>query len=212
MNTLLAALEAHNEEKEIEYGFFLHVKPEVLADVIEQLSNNDYYTFSESKLPTENGMYGRLRHYLPTDEQPEDVFEYTIKQKVVEDGGPTENDEDNTELSKVGYLGLMQLTTSTCIRTRYRVPFYRDGEPMIRKNGEALCWEVDVYVDGRQQGGVACEWVKVDLEVDKRVDIDVTPYIPFEYEEIIASSTKVPEERALIDNLYSNVYPVPAQA
>ncbi len=210
MNSLFASLEDYKKEEEVEFGFFLHLTDEQLAEVIETLANNQPVSFSESKLPTENGLYSRLRHYLGTDEQPE-TFIYTVKEKKVPDeGGATTNQEHNTTLERIPYLAMMQLTTNTVIRTRYKVPFYRDGEPIIRKNGDPLQWEVDIYVDGRNGGN--CSWIKVDLEVDNSIDIDVTPYIPVPYEEIIAANSKNPEDRAMIDNLYANIYPVPKPA
>lgn len=209
MSFLSIAIEQHESSavEETEYSQFLKLTNEQLKSIISDFKSCRRIMFSESKLPTMVGK-SRLRHYTATDDS-ESSYELTTKTAC--DDAHTKI-EDNVSITKEMYCALNGLADLQVIRTRIFIPITKQGEPILKRDGSALEWELDLYIAAPDVDTVASlslsNWVKLELEVDKATLENVVEYIPFNYETIILSDTNVPEERAQIANLYNVEYNV----
>ena len=207
---LFAALEEHitETELEIEYSYFIHLTQEQLDAISEEFGHCKKSVFSESKLAYNEalGVNGRIRHYF----KPEgSEFEVTAKARANESKAKLES---NTSIDQMTYNMLLASARSTVVRTRIYIPVLKaDKTNILRKSGEPLVWELDLYVDSRNlvEGATPIHpWCKLEMEVDKATLDSVVEHIPFEYQEVISADTQEVTERALIDSLYSADYDV----
>lgn len=207
---LMAALEEHVSvaELEVEYSYFIQLSQEQMDAIAEKFGNCKKKVFSESKLSYNEslGIAGRVRHYHKPDGS---TFEMTAKQRANEAKAKLES---NTEVDQMTYNMLLASAKSTVVRTRIYIPVLKsDNTNVMRKSGEPLMWELDLYVDGRNLVGDECPihpWAKIEMEVDKATLESVVDHIPFEYSDIIHSDTQEVTERALLDSLYKSDYDV----
>lgn len=207
---LFAALEEHMSETEleIEYSYFIQLSQEQMDAIAEKFGNCKKKVFSESKLSYNEqlGVAGRIRHYHTPDGSN---FEVTAKMRANESKAKIES---NTPIDQMTYNMLLASAKSTVVRTRIYIPVLKaDNTNVIRKSGEPLVWELDLYVDSRNlsEGNTPIHpWAKIEMEVDKATLDSVVEHIPFEYQELISADTQEVTERALIDSLYSADYDV----
>jgi glutathione peroxidase-family protein len=201
MKSFLAmAIESHGgKEEEKEYSYFVKLTQAQLNDIIAMEGAVVGSTFSETKLPSENGLASRLRRY-----QKDGVATYELTTKEYHGEHKTKL-ETNDTLSEANYRSLMQLGISTNVRSRIHLPVYKHGEPVMKKHGP-LQWEFDLYhvADDNQVSA----WAKVELEVDVVAFGDIIDLIPFAYDDLIPSDSSKEEDRAFIAHLYANVYDV----
>lgn len=201
---LQVALEATTVEVEKEYSYFVHLTDEQLKTLLERGAGLSIRMFDEVTFPFNPGVpKPRLRYYskvgqLRSAEGLLDVaepYEFTAKQKPL---------EHNTSISQLQYEALEPLGSSKTSRMRIIVPVMQNDAPVMRASGAELAWEIDIYIDAQTRSW--SNWVKVELEVDDFKYPNVAGAIPFEYETLINSDTAIPDERAIIQNLYDHVY------
>ncbi len=192
-------LESHSEgvEDEVEYSQFLQLSPEQFGTVVARYANCRNELFAECKLPVEGEGKSRLRYYLDATE--DEQFELTTKVKSDVVKGKL---EDNKFISKMMFKSLNTLASSVCLRRRYYIPI---GDK-VRRNGNPLEWELDVYFTSDGEKLIPSLWVKLELEVDIAALDDVVKLIPFDYENLILSDTTEETGRAQIAHLYDSVY------
>lgn len=90
------------------------------------------------------------------------------------------------------YTALYELAENGMIKDRYFFPI----------DGTDLVWEIDVFSD---EEGNPNPWVKVDLEVNKR--LATIPEFPVDYSEAIINQKEewTPEEKKFVGNFYEGV-------
>ncbi len=212
---LRIAQEALNTGNEIEkeYGFFIKVNAVTLDNLISTAKKRGFKCegILEIALPTKipyNGIKSRIRAYLRSN----GVEECELTTKVVVDS--ITKTEHNSPISITNFQSLAGLGASAVVRKRYIVPLYRDdheGPVETRVDGSPLVWEIDVYLDGTSKESFdarsPCLWIKVDLEVDSPMS-NVVDMLPIKGELVFPANSELPDCRAIIDNLYSDVYPV----
>lgn len=208
MSLLSVAIESDNADagvvKEQEYCQFLLINKDILTKILSDLAECRSETFFEVGLPTTYG-FSRMRNYVEDKR-----FEFTTKIKGDTANKASVNNEHNTEIDSEQYLSLTSLSRSVILKKRIFLPISKDGVVVKKEDGSNLEWELDLFVTKDTfESAESCEfglWVKLELEVDNTELDDVSKYIPFEYEQLIYSKTDDETEKALIDNLYNNVY------
>lgn len=185
---------------ECEYCQFLLMDKDKLKELVDKCKEFDNMVFFEGNIPTTLG-HSRIRKYVE-----ENKCELTTKIKV----DKNVNKENNVDINDDMYKSLLTITDNIVLRRRVFIPIIRDGQVIKKRDGSDLAWELDLYVNADSfKSAEECTyglWVKLELEVDKITLDNVVDYIPFEYEQLIISSTTDKVERATIDNLYDNVY------
>lgn len=174
-------------EEEREYCFFLKLSEsqmEELARTVEQKEREFIY---EGKLGRNKEV--RIRKKLTAD------FEFdkaTIESKY------REGDASIEIVNKLAEATFDRLIPS-CDLVSARVRFDLDVD--------GLEWEVDVFLLQDFAEPRFCNWVKVELEVDKFDKDDILNLLPFtQYEQLIDAKNATPEDKNQIDLLWNVIY------
>jgi hypothetical protein len=195
-NEVDVGLEASSVNYELEYGFFVKVNNEVLKALIERFSSNVSQVIFEGKLPGVEGIRPRIRKITKDKE-----ISYLLETKVNQGDGKLEYTD---VINEVNFKALVMACTTKNIRMRIDIPITKEDQPIKRKDGSDLKWELDLYLTGKEYS----PWIKFDLEVDdlEQLGTDVAKYIPVEYETLYNAKTEIPEEREVITSLYQGAW------
>lgn len=211
MSFLSVAIEELDEAVvETEYSQFLQLSDSQLREIIQRFKGCSRVAFSESKLSSDRG-HTRMRHY-PFGDDGQSRYELTTKVCKADssDVGVDSKIEYNVDIPEEVYCSLNTLASSQVARIRIIIPITKEGSIIYKRDGSELAWELDIFVSAANVDNatslVLSNWIKLELEVDKATLDNIVDYIPFEYEMIIQSDSKVPEERAQIEHLYNNEY------
>jgi hypothetical protein len=190
--------------EEIEYVFYARLPEPVKVPTGWGFSEHqEQWEFKIPKTDQNGGQGGiRIRKTQLINIRGKVAPEYVITTKVRKpDGSNTEvavpTTEDNFEQFRV-------LSDRGMVKNRYE--YVIDDGAVPAGLGKGLKWEVDFFL---KPDGTFFPWVKIDLEVRKRVsDLSDLPPFPFEAEEWILRQTgeRDAEEEAKLRGLYDTMF------
>lgn len=183
------SMESNDALEEIEYIFFLKLED------FDQLKNAKSKEFQEQwsvLFKDDRGLLEnvvRVRHTTSTED---DRYVLTSKVNIASLDGKWELEQP---VERFHFDELKQVAKEGLIKERYFFPV----------DGTDLTFEVDVFYNNE---GVPFEWVKVDLEVERR--LGKLPDLPITYVEAILEQPEEYSEKqkTFVRNLFRNHYTV----
>lgn len=178
------------EEKEVEYVYWLKVTEETIERLLVQPRSE---TFMDVLMVKDKS---RFRIHS------KDKIVFT-KKTPQSDGSKIEHNHNEVPYDIA--MACTKYAENIHRIKRVLIPIYKQGSDvqLTRKsNGEPLFWEIDLFYTNKS-GNNILEWIKVELEVDSFNTKTLRTILPIDYLELIDEKDKQPEDSAIIANIWN---------